>query len=101
MEVMEPPFRSSRRTFLKVALELEQLCRDMNYWNGLHPEEKPFDTEDSRVAASMARQGVAACDRRDWPAVCRINDRMLRYMEENGFGGTAENTIPHQGEPES
>lgn len=42
------------RRSLKIAEENRQIHRDINYWNGLHPEETPIDVEMCLVTAALA-----------------------------------------------
>ena len=44
------------KRLVRIRKECEQIVRDVNYYNGLHPDQKPIDSEQNRIDAHNLRQ---------------------------------------------
>lgn len=62
-----------RKRLRRIINEQEQIIRDVTYWNGLNPNEKPFDVEGCRVILDYAKrvQRVSYFDSRDTDKVSK------------------------------
>lgn len=83
---MRDPREQIRRRLVKVIRQTEQLARDANAWNDLHPEEQPMDSETDRIVAYKARQALAAMDSQDMGRCCRLCEELGLYTENSEYG---------------
>lgn len=86
-----PPFEKNRRFLAKLVREIEQTLVDVASYNDM-PQmagRPPMDVETERIVLAKARRGVEACDRRDWPEVCRIVRDLEEFMTASGWGEDA------------
>jgi hypothetical protein len=66
----------------RMIAKVSQIVRDANYWNELHPNERPMDTERDRALLANLR-GQRQCVTNDVPIPEKYS-RIVTEMAESG-----------------
>lgn len=79
----EQHYERIRRNGLKLIAELEQVIRDIQWWNRNRTDCPPFDCEWAIIAKSLAQQAQEAWERGDTIESGRITARMVAVMQSD------------------
>lgn len=77
----EQHYRRIQRRGLKQIAELEQIIRDIEWWNRNRTDAAPFDCEWARVQLDFAKRAQAAWDRGDTIEAGKITAESIKAFE--------------------
>lgn len=74
-----------RKRLRRIINEQEQIIRDVTYWNGLNPNEKPFDVEGCRVILDYAKRGAKLWDFGQIDTAFAVMGQMVEYVKSSNY----------------